>query len=118
MHRILLCWEGGSGNGHIVRLGRIARALQQRGAHCSIAAYNTTVIGELKQYGFEVMQAPVDRWGPNKPLMLNSSLPPRDLCNFTISLQEMGFSQKKTIAVNLQGMGQDFRFGEARCGYR
>lgn len=108
MPRILLCWEGGRGNGHVVRLQRIVKSLRLRGASCFVAAFNVQAAERMKEDGVPVLQAPVERWGGQKPPALVRTIPSRDHCNFTIPLWELGFWRKQTISSNLQGWDKIF----------
>lgn len=108
MPRILLCWEGGRGDGHVVRLQRIVKALRFRGASCFVAAFDVRAAERLKEDGIPVLQAPTERWGGQKPPSLGHTMPSRDHCNFTIPLWELGFWRKQTIISNLQGWDKIF----------
>ncbi len=102
MPRVLLCSEGGSGQGHIVRIRRIAEALSSRGATCHVALFDPSKGRALAGHVLSVLQAPVNRWGNDYPPTLQLSPEPRDACNTTFQLWELGFWNADTTAGNLK----------------
>jgi hypothetical protein len=55
-----------------------------------------------------ILQAPTERWGSDYPPRLQLSPDPRDACNTTFQLWELGFWRGETVAANVQAWQRIF----------
>ncbi|NJM34005.1 MAG: hypothetical protein HC850_04035 [Rhodomicrobium sp.] len=101
MAAVLLCCEGGGGLGHIIRLRRIAAELSRRGAVCHAALIKPDKGRGFAESFSSILQAPGERWGSGYPPKLQLSPDPRDACNTTFQLWELGFWRRETVAANV-----------------